>query len=601
MIFVLTETNLNDADARTLYRAPQQIIRADNIDQVSAALVELDQALAAGRHCAGYFSYELGYALEPRLNGLMPLDCALPLLWFGVFEEAEQLTEQGAREFLEEQTISTHRLSAFTPGWTGAEYETRFKRVQEMISAGDIYQLNLTFPVNFSCEGSPISLYQELRMRQKVSHGALISTPEFNILSASPELFLTVRDGSVEARPMKGTAPRAPMLGEDREIINWLRHDEKSRAENLMIVDLMRNDISRISVPGSVSVSDLYTVETYPTLHQMTSGIKARLKDDLSFSEIVRSIFPSGSITGAPKIRAMELISEYEAAGRGVYTGAIGAVSPCGAMHFNVAIRTVVIMADGTGQIGIGSGLVADSEIDHEYQECLLKMRFLTERYEPFQLIETLLYERCGDLTKGGFALLDRHMDRLKASAEYFQFQFDEVEILAALDREVTSRQNALLADIALRVRLLLGRDGEISVSATAIDKPAPDKVMRFTLSSVPVNSEDVFFYHKTTRRALYDREYKRGRQELGVDEVVFFNEHGYVTEGCISNIFIEKQGRLYTPHISAGLLSGTLRAELLESGRAVEAVLRLEDLAAADAIFLGNSVRGLLKAHMED
>ena len=505
MTFVLLEMNLTDKACHTLYQAPSQIIRADRMADVGCALAALDQALGEGQHVAGYLSYELGLALEPRLGDLMPKERDMPLLWFGVFDKSTSLGEAETAEFLNAQSGSGHSLSAFTPAMTEAEYEKRFGRVQEMISQGDIYQLNLTFPVNFRCEGDPVSLYSELRKRQKVSHGGLISTPEFSVLSASPELFMTVRSGGIETRPMKGTAPRAPMLRQDREIINWLRSDEKSRAENLMIVDLMRNDMSRISKPGSVKVEDLYSIETHPTLHQMTSGIRATLEDGLSFGDLVRQIFPSGSITGAPKIRAMELINELETGARGVYTGSIGMVTPSGDMHFNVAIRTAVIMPDGRGTLGIGSGLVADSEIDHEYEECLLKMRFISEPYEPFELIETILYERREDgdnRLDGEFILLERHLERLGNSAAYFRFPYDEKLVLTAL-KEAVEKVDASY----IRTRLTLDHDGKVLVTTTPIAKPNPDLVMRFDISRRSVNSEDVYFYHKTTRRALLDEE----------------------------------------------------------------------------------------------
>ena len=594
MTFVLTENNQADANRHTLYRTPHVIVRADDRAEVDAALAAIDGALAKGLHAAGYCSYELGYAFEPRLDDLMPGKRAMPLLWFGLFKDAVGLSEDETLEFLSGQCTGTHRLDNLTPRWQASDYASRFERVQEKISQGDIYQLNLTFLADFDFEGDPVSLYLDMRQRQTVPHGAFISTPEFSILSASPELFLRITDGHIETRPMKGTAPRGPTLEQDRKIISWLQEDAKSRAENLMIVDLMRNDISRISEPGSVEVSDLYSVETHPTLHQMTSGINARLKDGMKFSNIIRGVFPCGSITGAPKIRAMELIRELEPSMRGVYSGAIGALSPDGDMHFNVAIRTAVIDPSGRGQIGIGSGLVADSELDHEYQECLLKMRFLTEPYEEFQLIETLLFERGEHHKDDGFVLLNRHINRLKQSAEYFNFPFDDDKIQAALNSCTAS-----VPDNTLRVRLLLDKTGETSVTASAITKPSQSTQLRFVISDRRVSSEDVYLYHKTTRRQLFDQEHKRMSDLHGVDEVVFLNEQGQLTEGSRTNIFIEKSAMLYTPRLSCGLLAGTLRAQLLDEGQTIEAVLTPDDLTSADAVYLGNSVRGLNPAKL--
>ena len=422
MTFVLTENNQASTACHTLYQAPLEIVRADKAEDAGNGLKAIEAALAKGLHVAGYCSYELGYVLEPRLHGLMPRNPSLPLIWFGTFQEAISLTEKETLEYLGKQSTGPHNLKNLKPRWQASDYLSRFNTVQEKISAGDIYQLNLTFLADFDFEGDPVSLYLDLRKRQKVPHGAFISTPEFSILSASPELFLQINDGHIDARPMKGTAARGPTLEQDLKIISWLHEDAKSRAENLMIVDLMRNDLTRIAELGSVEVSDLYSIETHPTLHQMTSGITASLKENMKFADIIGAIFPCGSITGAPKIRAMELIPELEAAPRDVYTGAIGAVAPNGNMHFNVAIRTAVIHPGGHGEIGIGSGLVADSDLDHEYAECLLKMRFLTEPFEPFQLIETLLFEQGSHKEDHGFVLLDRHLSRLSRSAEYFDF-----------------------------------------------------------------------------------------------------------------------------------------------------------------------------------
>ncbi|MGH6793431.1 MAG: chorismate-binding protein, partial [Methyloceanibacter sp.] len=407
-------------------------------------------------------------------------------------------------------------------------------------------------------------------------------------LSLSPELFFRREGQHISARPMKGTAPRGRTPREDARLKTWLAMDEKQRAENLMIVDLLRNDLGRVARIGSVEVTDLFTVETYRSVHQMTSGIRAELRSDMGLKDMLRSLFPCGSVTGAPKVRAMEIIRALEGSPRGVYTGAIGHIAPSGDAQFNVAIRTVVL--DGQqGEMGIGGGIVADSKEESEYEECLLKAHFLTKVDAPFELIETLRYE------KGtGFHLLERHLARLQSSAHHFGYPFSRGAVIAALEAEAAR----IAAQVAL-VRLLLGEDGTITVTSTEITLPTKDTVWRFVISDQRVDEKNPLFYHKTTRRQFYDREMERQKELTGCDEVVFLNSRGELTEGTRTTLFVEQDGRLFTPALACGLLPGTLREELLDLPRAAasETVLTPSDLLAADRIYLGNSVRGLVRA----
>jgi para-aminobenzoate synthetase/4-amino-4-deoxychorismate lyase len=354
-----------------------------------------------------------------------------------------------------------------------------------------------------------------------------------------------------------------------------------------MIVDLMRNDLGRIAELGSVHVTDLFTVETFKTLHQMTSGVRGKLKPGVEISQILRAIFPPGSITGAPKIRAMELIRELETEPRGVYCGAIGHIAPNHKALLNVAIRTAVIDRKGAGEIGIGSGVVADSDGTKEYAECLLKMKFLTDPVRRFDLIETMLYEPGQGIWLRGY-----HMARLAASAAYFGFDFDAARISDAIDAAIAEK-----SDERSRVRLLLDEDGGATVTTTPQPASAPDAVTRYVVSDSRVNSADMFLYHKTTRRELYDREWKHFADTLGAEEVIYLNENGELAEGSRTTIFVERNGMLLTPQLASGVLPGTLRAALIDEGRAAEARLTFEDLNTADAVYLGNSVRGLIRA----
>ncbi|PPC81483.1 MAG: aminodeoxychorismate synthase, component I [Hyphomicrobium sp.] len=570
-----------------LFEHPVEIIRADDPSDVDRALAALQAGIAKGLHAAGFFSYELGYLLEPKLVHLLPKARSMPLLWFGLYAQPQEMTGAEVQAWLTAEAIGNPTLGALAHTWDSTSYLQRFEEVQNNIRSGDIYQLNLTFKAKFNLQGSPLALYRDLRLKQRVSYGCLVDTGDVTILSASPELFIAQHDRTIETRPMKGTAPRAGTQDGDTDVRHALATDVKSRAENLMIVDLMRNDLGRIADLGSVSVTDLFTVETFKTLHQMTSGVRATLKADVGIVDILKAIFPPGSITGAPKIRAMELIRKLETEARGVYCGAIGRFSPDGNALFNVAIRTAIIARSGSGEMGIGSGVVADSVGSKEYAECLLKMKFLTDPVRRFELIETMLYD-----PPNGIWLLDEHMKRLQTSALYFGFSYDLERIKTALDDAISNHKSD-----RLRVRLLLGEDGDVTVTTTPQPLPSSDAVMRYVVSDTRLASSDLFLYHKTTRRDLYDQEWKHFSETLGADEVIYLNENGELAEGSRTTIFLERDGKLETPALEAGLLPGTLRAALLAEGRAVERSLTIDDLNRADAVYLGNSVRGLMRA----
>ena len=586
--FVLLDNSSGRGAPSLLFSDPVDVVTAFEPKDVPAALARLEAGVAQGLHAAGFFAYELGYALEPKIAALMPKGRNVPLLWFGLYRAPRPMREAEVDHWLATHTRSgSYHFTSVTCAWDQAAYERRFSAVQDKIRAGDIYQLNLTFKARFRLEGSPLTFYRDLRQRQRVAYAGIVDTGEVTVLSASPELFIEKHGAVVATRPMKGTAPRAGTPEADADQRRVLSSDVKQRAENLMIVDLMRNDLGRIAEVGSVSVTDLFTVETYRTLHQLTSGVRATLKDDVGLADLIRAIFPPGSVIGAPKIRAMELIRDYETEPRGVYCGAIGHITPEGEALFNVAIRTPVVFRDGRGEMGIGSGVVYDSVGAKEYAECLLKMKFLTDPPKPFELIETMLYDGAN-----GYWLLEGHLRRLKASALYFGYALDEAAARQRLEDVVAGRAGA-----RLRVRLTLAEDGTMAITATEQPAMGPDAVMRYAVSATRLDSTNAFLFHKTTRRELYDREWQHYASTAGADEVLYLNERGELAEGSRTNVFVEKSGQLLTPPLSSGLLPGVLRAELLASGRAEEAVLTLDDLRVADAVYVGNSVRGLVKA----
>ena len=587
--FVLLDNSLDDTSPCRLFVNPQELVVATEPGEVEPAIARLTAAQREGLYAAGFLAYELGYLMEPKLAPLLPDNRAVPLIWMGLFSEVRDLSKSEAAAWIAAQDNGGYQLDDLRLSRDREEYLGAFDAVKDYIAAGDVYQINLTFKYRFQFSGNPLALYGELRGKQRVRHGALIRTSDFSLLSISPELFLRCTEGKAEARPMKGTAPRGRTPEEDDTLAETLKADAKSQAENLMIVDLLRNDLGRTALIGSVRVNDLFTVERYPTVHQMTSGIEARLRPGVGLREILGGLFPCGSITGAPKVRAMEIIRELESEARGIYTGAVGMIAPSGDLSFNVAIRSLFIQSGGAGEIGIGSGVVFDSDGQAEYEESLLKAEFLTRPYKPFQLIETLRWTKAR-----GYYLLERHLERLARSARRFGFNFDAGRVEAALARETETFEAA-----ACRVRLLFGEGGEITLSHVPIELPGADSVMLFALSDRPADSADPFFYHKTTNRDFYEDELARLQRVCGCDEVIFVNERGELTEGSRTNLFIEHDGVLLTPPLSCGLLDGTLRRELLESGDGTvrEALLYPRDLDFAEAVFLGNSVRGLVRA----
>ena len=581
---VLLHDTLDPAGRNLLFTAPREILVAHGEAAARAALARLSVAGAEGLHAAGFLAYELGFLFEQRLLPRLPARSDTPLLWMGLYDAPRHLSAVEVEAWLASISGPAGRAVDIRPRVDLPTYARAFDRVKALIAAGDTYQVNLTFKADFTLEGDAVALYRDLVRQQPVAYGALIATGTHTILSRSPELFVANRSGALAARPMKGTLKRGRTVAEDAAGRAALAADEKNRAENLMIVDLLRNDLGRIAQIGSVKVTDLFTVETYRTLHTMTSGITASLKPGCGPVDILAQLFPCGSITGAPKLRAMEIIADVEAGPRGLYTGSIGHIAPDGDLTFNVAIRTAVIDTSGHGEIGIGGGIVADSSVADEYQEALLKMAFLAHPAAPVCLIETIAW------TLGeGYVLLDRHLTRLATSAQYFRLSFDGGKIsgmLAEAARGFTA---------PMRVRLTLHETEGPAI--TAVPLPPNPALFRFAIALEKLDSKSLWLAHKTTNRAFYDEPRQRAQADLGVDEVVFLNEHDELTEGSITNLFVERDGLLLTPPLSAGLLPGTLRAELIDNGRAIEHSLHLADLETAPAIFLGNSVRGLLPA----
>jgi para-aminobenzoate synthetase/4-amino-4-deoxychorismate lyase len=575
----------------------ERIIACHDANELDLTLAGIEAAAASGAHVAVVADYELAYWLEPKAVS-RPWTSERPLLAGYVFRVARKLDAGDVATLLAEHrtTLPPARRIAGIAGLRAKldedDYLAGVRRILAYIADGDCYQVDYTFSLSFHHYGDPLVLYETLRKRQPVHYGAYLRLPERTLLSLSPELFVERHGDCLRARPMKGTAPRHDDRLQDESSRDQLAASEKDRAENVMIVDLIRNDLGRIARLGSVRVDRLFEVEPYPTLWQMTSTIRAEAPG-VSLAGLFRALFPCGSVTGAPKIRAMQIAAELESGPRGVYTGAIGYLRPGGDFRFNVPIRTLCLEADGSGSLGIGSGIVADSLPERELAECRLKSRFVTGIDAGFQLIETLLLEPTNAVP---YALLDEHLARLSASAAYFGFACDLDWLRSALlahGREFTAIPAPRMA------RLLLEKSGHFSIESAALPVTTAD--LKLVLAAGKVESTDIFRRHKTTVRHQYDTELKRVTANETAFDAIFCNERGELCEGARSNIYLEIDGVLHTPPETAGLLNGVMRRHLIrrQSPRIVERTLYPSDLHRAKAIYVSNAVRGLRRARL--
>jgi para-aminobenzoate synthetase / 4-amino-4-deoxychorismate lyase len=576
-----------------LFSDPVRTITCWDGDDVAESFAAVEKALDAGLYVAGAFAYELGYHLEAKLTPLAP-SSSEPLFQIGVFRTMTRLNEGDAEGTIAERAQQSdddpRADESLRYHLDSHHYDAIMARLHDYILAGDIYQANFTFPLSFPWSGDVWQLYHAVAPFQKVAFGAVVDLVDYKLASLSPELFFRKSDNTIESRPMKGTMRRGDTPEEDESLQELLHHDPKNRAENLMIVDLIRNDLGRMASVGSVAVDNLFQVETYGTLHQMVSTVRAEIAGEPTVHDIFRHLFPCGSVTGAPKIRAMEIIAELETEPRGIYTGAIGYVTPSRDMCMSVPIRTMTLNQDGVARMGIGSGVVADSSAVGEFEECLLKARFLKDAFaggDPAPgLIETM---RARD---GEIPLLKHHQARLGASAEQLGIALVADEVWYA----VTEHAKGFVDE--RRIRLQLNADGTWRVESSSLDHmqgPLPVVV----IAPERLNSNDPFLAHKTTRRAVFDRaRVGLAGVENGFD-VLLFNERGELCEGAIGNVFLMLDGELVTPELRCGLLPGIMRTRVIEEQGAFQRILREDDLRRAEKIYLSNAVRGLMEVRL--
>ena len=577
-------SDLQAKDLHLRFTSPITTYSANQLEDVVPLIKAAEAAAKSGAWVALMLSYEAAPAFDEALKTHAPT--FLPLAWAAVFDKPATPAQSAATTMAPESTTTTFDLN-WKSQISRSEYGDGVRRIRDLIARGDTYQVNYTFPLRSHFSGSPSIWYDTLCIAQGADYCAYLDLGRYKILSISPELFFERRGVSIKTKPMKGTINRGRWAQEDEERARQLAESRKDRAENVMIVDLLRNDLGKISVPGSVKVSKLFEVERYETLWQMTSTVESTLRNDVELPDVLAALFPCGSVTGAPKIRTMGIIHELERFPRGIYTGTIGFLSPGGDCAFNVAIRTVVLDSDtGAATFAVGGGITIDSTPEREYDECLLKSSFLTSPVPHFRLFESILLEG------GEFFLLGRHLERLRASAKYFNFQFREDQVVSELDRLVATSS----AD-RWKIRLLLSKDGKFEIDPVALGLPRSEP-LRVTLAAGPVDSQDRFLFHKTTNRIVYDQAVA---QRPECDDVILWNVLGEITESSVANIVLPIDGQLFTPPQASGLLAGTFRDQLLADGEIRERVVHKEELRQASRLFLINSVRKWMPAMLVD
>ncbi|MFD4820806.1 aminodeoxychorismate synthase component I [Peribacillus butanolivorans] len=566
-------TDKQDVKKPLYFTEPKEVFIAHSIQDVLPQFQKVQAAIEQGFYAAGYVSYEAAPAFEKSFK--VKEGAKMPLLWFGIFDKPEEFPGKITGSF---------QLNDWESETDSHTYHSGFQTIKAEIEKGNTYQVNYTMRLQSMFEGDDFAFYDRLKRAQRSNYSAYLNIGTHRILSASPELFFRWEDGQLITRPMKGTVKRGITVKTDQANADWLACSEKNQAENLMIVDLLRNDLGMIAEQGSVQVPKLKEIEKYPTVWQMTSTITAKTKPKTTIIDIFKALFPCGSITGAPKIKTMEIITELENSPREVYCGAIGFITPECEAVFNVPIRTVVIEKEtGKAEYGVGGGITWDSVLLEEYDEAFLKAKLLSEERPTYQLLESIKLE------DGQYFLLDEHIDRMMQSAGYFDYQFSETELRNKLQKYADSHYDSMQ-----KVRVLLFENGDFEVSGQII------KTMEAEISAIiaesPISTENPFLYHKTTNREVYEKFQTRHPEFY---DVLLWNEQGYITEFTNGNVVVKINGDLFTPPVESGLLAGTFRQELLRKKEIKEKLITKADLHNAEEVWFINSVRRGLKVNL--
>jgi para-aminobenzoate synthetase / 4-amino-4-deoxychorismate lyase len=550
---------------RQVFDRPAHVLTTDVLEEVPVILEKVQSAVDNGYYAAGYVSYEAAPAFD---SALVSIPSEMPLVWFGLYEQAGETAPVAQGEY---------EVTEWVPSIERGSYEEDISAIKGRIENGDTYQVNYTMRLNANFRGDSLKFYQDLANAQSARYSAYLQMGDYTVVSASPELFFQINGREITTRPMKGTIKRGMTWKDDRANAEWLAASAKNQAENVMIVDLLRNDLSKIAKKGTVKVPFLFEIEKYPTVYQMTSTVTAELEEAVRLPEIFQALFPCGSITGAPKVKTMEIIAELEGKPREVYCGAIGYLSPSGEAVFNVPIRTVVVNhLTKKAEYGVGGGITWDSEAGDEYEETVAKAAILRKKSAHFDLLETIRLE------EGHLYLLDEHMNRLQKTADYFDFPFSEESIRQSLQVAVEPYKEGIY-----KVRVLCQKDGQFTFDIAPVE--SLKGIMKAAVAKEPVSSENPYLYHKTTNRSVYEKHRCANPSAL---DVLLWNERGELTEFTNGNMVAEINGRLYTPPISCGLLGGTFRERLLFDGLIEEKILHLEDLKDFSKVWLINSVR---------
>lgn len=597
MAYILLENRKTQCGQKNshYFHGAYERIHCNRPDEVRDCLRKIDAARRAGKYLVGYISYEVGFCLHAKLTPLLQQSFNYALVDFYVFAKHELLSQAEVGQLLQDLTeidSSEAFIYDINYNFDYNNYATKLAKIKAYLRDGETYQVNFTGQYDFFLQGNLVNLYKQLRERQKVEFAALFNCKDVQVLSLSPELFFAKRGESLFAKPMKGTLSRTHddsinAINQDR-----LLNDAKIIAENMIIVDLIRNDLSIIAQPQSVHVPKLFAIEEYETVYQMTSTVACKVDKEKNFSDIITAIFPCGSITGAPKLRTMQIIKELEQRDRKLYTGAIGYITPANDMCFNVAIRTIQFTGN-QGEMGVGGGIVHDSVIRDEYHEVAVKAKFLTELPLPFNLIECFLYE-----SEGGFRYLNQHLQRLCNSARFFSFQFSKNIILCKL-QQVAKNLNS---NHRYKIKLILRQNGDCQVVTYKLD----DELIKPKIKLAVINfdtEKNILLQHKTDAKSVrdfYDKVLQREITKHDLFDVIFINKNGLITEGSKANIFIAKQGKIFTPPVTCGLLPGIMRKNFIERYPQIQEVcLRKEDVISADKIWITNSVRGIVEAEL--
>lgn len=575
---VIIQEQLDSRPCWLCFQSPIEIVSTDRLEEVQKGLQYIEKSVADGLYAAGFLSYEAAPAMDGALK--TSSTSRLPYLWFGLYKGCEEVS------LPENVDNDCFALGKWQPTVSSREYDRAIDRIKTHIRNGDTYQVNYTFRLRAAFSGDPWNFFLTLCRAQRSSYSAFINLNGYTICSVSPELFFSLNGTVLTSRPMKGTVSRGLTYQEDIQQVEWLQSSAKNRAENVMIVDMIRNDMGRIAEVGTVRVENLFAIEKYPSVHQMTSSVVSTTSAPVT--EILRVMFPCASITGAPKVATMEIIADLEKGTRDIYTGCIGYMAPKRRAQFNVAIRTVLLDdLAGIAEYGVGGGIVWDSDTQEEYEECCMKARILTQPLPEFDLLESLLWE-----PQKGYFLLDEHLQRLEESARYFDFTVSLSEVRKALDA-----LSAAFGSLKQKVRLTVSRSGKLTLKAQTLENVTLPAGWRVGIATEPVDRHTPFLYHKTTYRSPYAIALA---SQPGCRDVFLWNEDQVVTESTIANVVIDTPAGLITPTAKCGLLAGTFRDRLLAQGKIAEGIITLDDLRNAHTVFLINSVRGWMRLEKE-